>query len=67
MMEFLYFPDDPTEYIPAAIAMIICILVAYFVFRIIKNYSKNQEQKMKHFEEEVMKRLEQEENNESRR
>lgn len=63
MMEFLYFPDDPTEYIPAVIAMIICFLVAYLVFRYIKNYSRNQEQKMKHFEEEVMRKLEQEENN----
>mgnify|MGYP001108673529 CR=1 FL=1 len=67
MMEFLYFPDDPTEYIPAAISMIICILVAYFVFRYIKKYSRNQEQKMKHFEEEVMRKLEQEENDGTRR
>lgn len=67
MMEFLYFPDDPVEYIPAAIAMIICFLVAYFVFRYIKNYSRNQEQKMKHFEEEVMRKLEQEENDGTRR
>lgn len=64
MMDFLYFPDDPIEYIPAAIAMLICFLVAYAAYRIIKAYSRNQEEKMKHFEEEVMRKLEQEETNE---
>lgn len=58
MMEFLYFPDDKTEYIPAFIALAVCIVVAYLVFRWIRSYSKSQEQKMKNFEEEVMKKFE---------
>ncbi|SOC44103.1 hypothetical protein [Salinicoccus kekensis] len=67
MMDFLYFPDDPMEYIPAAFAMLVCFLVAYAAYRIIKSYSKNQEEKMKNFEEEVMRKLEQKEADESGR
>lgn len=64
MMEFLYFPDDKTEYIPALIALAICILVAYIAFRIIKAYSRSQEEKMKKFENEVMRKLEEEQSDE---
>jgi len=67
MMDFLYFPDDPMEYIPAAFTMLVCLLVAYAAYRIIKSYIKNQEEKMKDFEEEVMRKLEQEEADETGR
>jgi flagellar biosynthesis/type III secretory pathway M-ring protein FliF/YscJ len=60
MMEFLYFPEDKTEYIPAFIALAICIILAYVAFKLIKAYSKSQEKKMKNFEEDVMKKLEEE-------
>ncbi|AKG73309.1 hypothetical protein [Salinicoccus halodurans] len=67
MMEFLYFPEDKTEYIPAFLALAICILLAYIAFRIVKKYSRKQEEKMKAFEQQVLKRLDEEENDESRR
>ncbi|WP_020007806.1 hypothetical protein [Salinicoccus albus] len=60
MMEFLYFPEDKSEYIPALIVLAICILIAYITFRLIKRYSRKQEEKMKDFEAEVLRRLEQE-------
>ncbi|GAA3727551.1 hypothetical protein GCM10022378_15670 [Salinicoccus jeotgali] len=60
MMPFLYFPEDKSEYIPAFITLAICMLLAYLAYRLIKRYSEKQEQKMKEFEEQVMKRMEQE-------
>ena len=66
-MEFLYFPEDKSEYIPALITLAICILLAYITFRLVKRYSRKQEEKMKEFEEEVLRKLEQEEYDESRR
>ena len=63
-MEFLYFPDDKTEYIPGLISIVICIIVAYIAFRLIKKYSKKQEEKAKTFEQEVYrKKKEHEEDN----
>lgn len=59
-MPFLYFPEDKSEYIPAFITLAICMLLAYLAYRLIKRYSEKQEQKMKEFEEQVMKRMEQE-------
>lgn len=67
MMEFLYFPEDKTEYIPAFLALAICILLAYIAFRIVRNYSRKQEEKMKAFEQQVLKKLDEEENDESGR
>lgn len=67
MMEFLYFPEDKSEYIPAFLTLAICILIAYIVFRLIKKYSARQEEKMKAFEQQVLKRLDEEEHDESRR
>lgn len=58
MMPFLYFPEDKTEYIPALIMLLLFILLAFVVYRIIKKYSRNEEEKMKDFEEKVLERLE---------
>ena len=58
MMPFLYFPEDKTEYIPALIMLLLFILLASVVYRIIKKYSRNEEEKMKDFEEKVLERLE---------
>ena len=60
MMPFLYFPEDKTEYIPALIMLLLFILLAFVVYRIIKKYSRNEEEKMKEFEEKVLERLEHE-------
>lgn len=59
MMEFLYFPEDKTEYIPGIITIIICIILAYIAFRLVKKYSLKQEQRAKEFEQEVYRKMEQ--------
>ncbi|HZG73430.1 MAG TPA: hypothetical protein VEY51_17980 [Chondromyces sp.] len=48
---FLYFPEDKTEYIPAAITMAIFLVFAILAFKFIRNVSKKEEQKTKHLEE----------------
>ncbi|WP_414043639.1 hypothetical protein [Macrococcus animalis] len=65
MMEFLYFPENKWEYIPAVISLIFFMTLAYISFKLFIKNSKKQEEKFKVFEAEVMKRLE-EERNESR-
>ncbi|MBS4195198.1 hypothetical protein [Lederbergia citri] len=52
-MPFLYFPEDKTEYIPAALSMSIFILAAIFTFIFIKKHSKKQEAKTKDLEEQI--------------
>jgi flagellar biosynthesis/type III secretory pathway M-ring protein FliF/YscJ len=53
---FLYFPEDKTEYIPAAIWMAIFFILTILTFRLIKKVSKKEELKTKDIEEEVRKR-----------
>ena len=67
MMPFLYFPEDKTEYIPAFLTLAICILLAYIVFRLVRKYSRKQEEKMKAFEQQVLKQLDEKDHDESRR
>ncbi len=43
---FLYFPEDKTEYIPAAITLVIFTIVAFFAFRFILRVSKKEENKV---------------------
>ncbi|WP_430413660.1 hypothetical protein [Lederbergia citrea] len=52
-MPFLYFPDDKSEYIPAAITMTIFGIVAILTFVLIKRVSKKQEAKTKELEEQI--------------
>jgi hypothetical protein len=40
---FLYFPEDKTEYIPAAITMVIFTIGAFFAFRYIVKLSKKEQ------------------------
>ncbi|GGD06399.1 hypothetical protein [Pontibacillus salipaludis] len=47
MMEFLYFPEDKTEYIPAVISLLIFAIGAVVVMRWIINVNKKQEQRAK--------------------
>lgn len=61
MMPFLYFPDDKTEYIPALIMLLIFMLLAFIVYKLVKKYSRNEEEKMREFEQKVLERLEHEE------
>lgn len=60
MMEFLYFPENKLEYIPAVISLIFFMTLAYISFRFFIRNSKKQEEKFKIFEAEVMKKLEDE-------
>ena len=49
---FLYFPEDKSEYIPAAISSFVFLLAAVFTMRLIIKHSKKQEEKAKQFENE---------------
>lgn len=60
MMPFLYFPEDKTEYIPALIMLLIFVILAFIVYKLIRKYSRNEEEKMRDFEAKVLERLEHE-------
>ena len=60
MMEFLYFPDNKLEYIPAVATLILFMILAYIVFMMFRKNLKRR-RKMKSFEKQVMDHLEQEE------
>ena len=57
-MEFLYFPEDRTEYLPAAIILILVILTTVVVFYLIRKQSMKQEEKLKEVESKIMRELE---------
>ena len=44
---FLYFPEDKSEYGPAAIEFLIILILCIAVFTFIKKYAKKQELKTK--------------------
>lgn len=50
---FLYFPEDKSEYIPAAISFFIFFIGAIITMRIIITISKRQEAKAKELEEKL--------------
>jgi flagellar biosynthesis/type III secretory pathway M-ring protein FliF/YscJ len=52
---FLYFPEDKTEYIPAAITSLIFLIAAVFVFRYIIKVSKRESKKAEELEEQLKK------------
>lgn len=56
---FLYFPEDKSEYIPAAISLAIFMIAAIFTMRFIIRISKRQAEKAKEFEEQLKKDLHQ--------
>ncbi len=56
---FLYFPEDKSEYIPAAISMGFFVLMAIGTFLLIKRMSKKEEEKTKHLEEQIRRANEQ--------
>ncbi|AQL56607.1 hypothetical protein [Abyssicoccus albus] len=64
MMDFLYFPEDKTEYIPAMLSLTFFFILAFICYRIFVIKARKEEQSMKQFEEEVMKRIEEERRNE---
>lgn len=52
-MPFLYFPEDKSEYIPAAISMLVFGIACVLTFLWIKKISKKQELKTKEVEEQI--------------
>ena len=46
MMEFLYFPEDKTEYIPAVISLIIFMIGAFVTFYLFKRASLKEEKRL---------------------
>ncbi|KGR78138.1 hypothetical protein [Ureibacillus manganicus] len=51
---FLYFPEDKTAYIPAAIEFFILILLCILVFTWIKRISRKQALKAKEIEDRIL-------------
>ncbi|MBY7143962.1 hypothetical protein KFZ56_13085 [Virgibacillus sp. NKC19-3] len=43
MMEFLYFPEDKTEYIPAVIMLVIFMILAFGTMYLLYKKSKKEE------------------------
>ncbi|MBW7651256.1 hypothetical protein [Anoxybacillus sp. ST4] len=52
---FLYFPEDKTEYIPAAISFTAFFIAAVLTMQVIVKVSKRQEEKAKQLEEQLQK------------
>ncbi|WP_019413061.1 hypothetical protein [Paenisporosarcina sp. TG20] len=55
IINFLYFPEDKSSYIPAAIEFVIFAVICVLVFRWIVKKSKQQEEKTKELEERVLR------------
>ena len=51
---FLYFPEDKTAYIPAAIEFLIILVLCIGAFTLIRKISKKQELKVKELEERIL-------------
>ena len=52
---FLYFPEDKSEYIPAAISFAIFLIGAIITTRLIMKHSKKEAEKAKEVEERILK------------
>ncbi|WP_099355576.1 hypothetical protein [Fredinandcohnia onubensis] len=52
---FLYFPEDKSEYIPAGITTVICLIVAFIVFRLFIKHSKKEQAKAEELEKQLIK------------
>jgi hypothetical protein len=50
---FLYFPEDKSEYLPAAITFIVFLIGALLTMRLIIRVSKKEAQKAKELEEKL--------------
>jgi uncharacterized membrane protein len=54
-MPFLYFPEDKSEYIPAAISFAVFMVLLFFALRWIRRNSKKQELETKELEERILR------------
>ena len=59
---FLYFPEDKSSYIPAALEFLAIFILCIFVFRLVKRLSKKEEQNTKALEEYVLNKQQSEQN-----
>ena len=55
IVNFLYFPEDKSAYIPAAFQFMIFIILCILAFRWIVKISKKQEEKTKELEERILR------------
>lgn len=55
ILNFLYFPEDKSLYIPASIEMGIGIIICIIVFILFKKINKKQIQKTKELEERILR------------
>lgn len=55
ILNFLYFPEDKSAYIPAAFQFLIFAILCVLAFRWILKLSKKQEQKTKDLEERILR------------
>ncbi|MEW9502010.1 hypothetical protein [Jeotgalibacillus marinus] len=53
---FLYFPEDKSEYIPAAFWMLLFLVFTIYTFRWIVRVSKKQEEQTREMAEEVTRK-----------
>ncbi len=59
---FLYFPEDKTEYIPAAISFTIFFILCVLFYRFLVRISKREEIKFKELEERLKQQIDSNEN-----
>ena len=57
VMKYCRWNEDKTEYIPGIITLVVCIVLAYVAFVLIRKYSKKQEQRAQEFEQEVLNKI----------
>ncbi|WOV86404.1 hypothetical protein QWT69_10795 [Sporosarcina oncorhynchi] len=55
LMPFLYFPEDKSEYIPAAISFAFFMVLLVLTFMWIKRTSKKQEEETRELEERILR------------
>ncbi|AIE61177.1 hypothetical protein [Bacillus methanolicus] len=56
---FLYFPEDKSEYIPAAISFMIFFIACIITFRIIVIHSRKEAEKSKELEKRILEQNDQ--------
>ncbi|MFC5603561.1 hypothetical protein [Sporosarcina koreensis] len=55
LMPFLYFPEDKSEYIPAAISFFFFMILLAITFNWIRRNSKKQEEETRELEERILR------------
>ncbi|MCG7346497.1 hypothetical protein MHZ92_20540 [Sporosarcina sp. ACRSL] len=55
LMPFLYFPEDKSEYIPAAISFVFFMILLAITYTWIRRKSKRQEEETRELEERILR------------